>query len=533
MCPQAPTPGSRSRWGLSLVLLLSLALNAIPIWWGLPSNDARTWAFDEIPPHHTGLTLETRHRGRYPPLHYAVLRVAYQPIRWLDGVGVLDFDDVQRRSSLQIVGRSLSVIMATLTVFLVYQIGRLLFGRHDTALLAAITTAFVVPFVFFAKTINLEAPYLFWFTLSIFFFIRIQQGYRDLDYLAFATTMVFAITTKDQAYALYILPPAVLLLDLHRHRREVQGDGAGSLLRTLFDRRLLGSAFLSVVLFALIHGLFTDWHPFVRHVQIITGKASQPSQMFEHSVAGHVDMLHLAVLHVAFSMGWLLLIPAVIGVVLAWRERRWQLLSLLVFPVSYYLFFIVPILYHRVRYFLPFCVVLSLFAALALTRLKTWPVGRTWIGGAAIVVVLIFSFLRPMTLDQEMLFDSRYAVEAWLVEQDEDDKVIYIGFNRPLLPRGRRVRSLQEAALYGAEYLRLSEADYVVVNESERSEGPREKFMQALVEGELNFRVLFREQYQPWPFRLDRGGLATNLSTVNPMLTVLEREGPWEQYEGP
>jgi hypothetical protein len=248
--------------------------------------------------------------------------------------------------------------------------------------------------------------------------------------------------------------------------------------------------------------------------------------MFEHSLRGHFGMAILAVRHVAFSMGWPLLIAAAFGIALATGERNRVLLSLLIFPASYYLFFIVPILYHRVRYFLPFCIVLSFFAARALTWISEHDLGRPRLGRAMVAILMVYTFLRPVSFLQEMLFDSRYTVEAWLSERSADDKVMFIGQNRPLLPRGRNVRSLERAATEGAIFLRRTEPDFVVVNENEGTTTRKREFLEALVGGELDFRVLFRSQYEPWPFRLDRDGLATNLVTVNPPLTVLEREDP-------
>ena len=530
MNPQVSIAGRGTRLGILVVLLLSLSLNAIPLWWGLPTTGARTWAFDEIPPKNTGLDLKSRHRGRYPPLHYASLRVVYWPVRHLNRAGVLGLGVVQLRTTLQIVGRMLSVLLATLTIYLVYRIGRLLFDRPRTALLAALSAAFVVPFVFFAKTINLEAPYVFWFTLSLLFFVRIQQQHRTLDYLAFGAAMACAVGTKDQAFALYVLCPLVLVVDLYRHKR-AQQESRSSLVGTLFDPRLIGGALVAAVLFALIHDLVSDWESFVRHLHIITGKASQPSRMFDHTFRGHTEMLLLAVRHLAFSMGWPLVLAAIAGVVLAVRERRNQLLSLLVFPVSYYFFFIAMILYHRVRYFLPFCIVLAFFAAHALGYLIEQSGRRGRLARVAVTAILVFTFLRPLSLNQEMLVDSRYRVEAWAEGQQSENRVVVIGTHKPRLPRGLSFRSLRKVAADGITYLRYQNADFVVVNEAEAFEGRKKVFMEALIGGDLNYQVLFRERFEPWPFRLERAGLATNLVTVNPTITVLEKVGDWDHLQ--
>ncbi|MEJ2085810.1 MAG: glycosyltransferase family 39 protein, partial [Acidobacteriota bacterium] len=169
--------------GIAVLICLSLALNLVPVWWGLPTVDDKSWAFDELSPDHLGLDSPGRHRGRYPPLHYELLRAVYKPFRFLNDRGVLHLSETVLRGLLQTVGRVLSSLMATVTVLLVFLTGRLLMDDPGPLLSSAVV-AFSAPFVFFAKTINLEAPYIFWFALALFFYCRILQSHRPVDYLA-------------------------------------------------------------------------------------------------------------------------------------------------------------------------------------------------------------------------------------------------------------------------------------------------------------------------------------------------------------
>ena len=223
-----------------------------------------------------------------------------------------------------------------------------------------------------------------------------------------------------------------------------------------------------------------------------------------------------------------MLVAAGAGVVLAIRDRSRIPLSLLVFPVSYYLFFFVPILYHRVRFFVPICVVLALFAALTLDRLLELPTPWRRPGRLVVVAAVFFTLLRPLSLDQEMLFDSRYEVERWAENQTGDSEgVLALGTYQQRLPRGLPMRKLATASEKGIFVLRRWGADFLVVNQREAQNDRQREFLDRLLAGELNYEVDARYQFQPWPFRLQTKGISTNLTTVNPPLVVLRTAAPW------
>ena len=114
-------------------------------------------------------------------------------------------------------------------MLLLYRLGRDLFDPLSGAF-AAIAMALSAPFVYYAKTANLEVPLLFWFLLSYLFFLRLDARGELRDYLGFTLSAVLAMGTKDQAFAFYILPLAAFAL--LRARQE------GSFLRVLVDWRV-------------------------------------------------------------------------------------------------------------------------------------------------------------------------------------------------------------------------------------------------------------------------------------------------------
>src|SRR5262249_1457043 len=106
------------------------------------------------------------------------------------------------------------------------------------------------------------------------------------------------------------------------------------------------SLFSGLLAFALGNNLlFGGWPGFMRHVDFILGPGSQPWRMFPNTLAGQVELLFFSTTLLSESLGLASLVLCAAGVLIALYERRWLALSILLFPVSYYLLFIAPVGY--------------------------------------------------------------------------------------------------------------------------------------------------------------------------------------------
>lgn len=523
---------SARRWTshlpLAALLFVSLSLNLVPVWWGLPTDGDKSWAFDELSPDHHGFRSAGRHRGRYPPLHYDLLRGLYKPVRAATAHGLLPLSEVSLRGVLQTIGRTLSSLMATATVLLIYLAAARLMDRPGP-LLAAAVVALSAPFVYFAKTINLEAPYLFWFSLALYFFVRLLESHRLRDYLLFAAAMTLSICTKDQAFALYVLPLLWLIVDLHRHR----GSGGGSrrgVMATMFDRRLVWSGLLSLTLFILIHDLLFGFDDFLHHLAFMRGPGARAWREYPMSWSGQISMLVQAIEHTAFIMGWPAFTAAVLGATIATANRRAEnrLLGLALFPISYYCFFILVAQFHYVRFLLPVALVLALFsgrffiAVLGLDRARA-------IGCVAVALTLLGAARRSVSLDLQMAHDSRYAVEAWLTENQIDPTAIgVLGSRSQIRRRGAMPEiPLERVAQRPVATLRGLDVEFLVVNELEPVNRKQADLVAELRAGRLNYLPVLEPRYRPWLGALSYEGVKTNLNSINPPLTVFRRLAPW------
>jgi len=521
------------RLALAAVLVASVLLDAWGLEWGLPGESG--WAPDELFPSAVRSGLDQRFSSgwheKYGPFHYALLAAAYQPALLARRFGLIRADGRDLDRILAVIGRLVSLVMATGAVWLVARLGREL-GDEWAGIFAAAFLAFSAPFVYYAKIANLDAPYLFWYALSLLFYVRLLGRHRLRDYVLFAASAAAAVATKDQAYGLYVLTVPAVAAALHAHRR-AQGDCR--LWASLVDARLVSAAAVGVVVLVLLDNVVFNPEGFVSHLRLITGPASHPFRMFTNDLAGHVALMGLTVRHLAFAMGLPALLVCVAGAAAALaRPRanaRW--LYLLVPAVSYVATFLHVVLYGYDRFVLPLCLVLGLFGGALVARgLRASPPLRAATAALA-VAVFGYSLLRAASVDRLLTHDSRYEVERWMARNIPPGALVAAVGPPGYLPRfdGLRWRTL------GPSVARLVQVrpDYVVLNadyaaRADPGSGERELY-DALFAGRLGYRLALRERTPAgWslidPSALGRDGpdrIFSNLDKVNPEICVFVR----------
>jgi hypothetical protein len=521
------------RLALAAVLGASVLLDAWGLGWGLAGE--YSWAPDELLPSavRTGLEQHFAHgwHEKYGPFHYAVLAAAYEPVFVARRFGLVRAEGPELDRILALAGRIVSLLMATLTVWLVARLGREL-GDEWAGILAAAFLALGAPFVYYAKTANLDEPYLFWFTFSLLFYVRLLGGHRMRDYVLFAVSAAAAVATKDQAYGLYVLTIPAVVAALHVHRR---AGGDRRLPPTLADPRLVIAAGAGLVVLIVLDNLIFNPEGFLEHLRLIAGPASHPFRMFPNDLSGHLALLRQTVRHMAFAMGRPAFLVCAAGVVTALarpRENaRW--LYLLVPAVSYVATFLHVVLYGYDRFVLPLCLVLALFGGWLLARgLRSGPPLRA---AAAVLAVAVFShsLIYAASVDHLLTHDSRYAVERWLARNVPPGALVATVGPLEYLPRldGLHWRRL------GPSVARLVQVrpDYVVVNadyaaRADPGTGERELY-DALFAGRFGYRLALRERTPPgWslidPASLGREGpdrIFSNLDKVDPEICVFLR----------
>lgn len=451
---------------LFVLLFFSFLLFGIGIGWGLPSFHG--WALDEITPVKVmaGIDQSFSHgwHSEYPPLHFYVLSVFYLPLYLLQHLNVLEIKtNFSLYTLLFYLGRLISVLLATAIVYLVYRIGCELFDRRS-ALFSALITALMGPFVYYAKMTNVDIPYIFWFVLSLLFFVRIFKEHRQVDYLLFALTAIAAICTKDQAFGLYVLTSIPVVWSEYFYQKKRNPEI--TFFRVLFARKIWIAAAAAVFLFALIHNVVFNFSGFIGHVRLIIGPSSEGYRMYPGTVSGHGRMFWQALKHLQFIFGWPLALVCLLGLATALfrKKRNWLLLSLLVPAISYYVFFIGAVMYHYDRFLLPIAILLTFFGGKCLADWLN-PEHEYRQGKRVLLGLLIgYSIWYAASIDIHLIADSRYKIEKWMAKHIRADAAVgFIGVVQ-CLPRSKNFKNSKFLFRPDRNRLQTARPEYLVFN---------------------------------------------------------------------
>ena len=318
------------RW-LHAVLLVSAVLNAFGIWWGLnwrwasDGSSRATFSGGSRPCSPTDGT------GRIPRCSTTSSPWRICPFlaaEWLLGNSIA--------WPLHLLNRIVSLFLASGILIACYLSGRALGGRM-AGLAAAVLTALLLPFVYYAKLANLDIPYLFWFSWAMMFYARILATGDTAAYAWFAVTGALAIASKDQAFGFFVAPSVhVVFL---RYWRLIHAR-TGSPAEILRDPVVLRAALMGVATLAIAYNLLFNWSGFVDHVNVLRSNASGKYRMVDATLDGQLTLLNYTLRQVRFAFGWPALILVCAGLLTSiWnplrRVRLWLLLPV-VFVVLFF-----------------------------------------------------------------------------------------------------------------------------------------------------------------------------------------------------
>jgi hypothetical protein len=504
----------------TIVVAALSVLFAIGLDWGLPGPG---WALDEMG---ADAVLAGLYRGfahgwsdQYPPLQYYVLVWVYAPVLLIEQLGLFSASWPSVKFLLLLHTRLVSLAMAIGTVAVMGFVGDRLLGRRY-GWLTALCAGLLLPFVFYAKTANLEAPYLFWTAIALAFLVDVHQTGRTRAWISGAVAAALAVTTKDQAYGLFVLPFAYLAWT---HLGAARGPKPVAL-----------GVLAGIATFALVHNVLFNAAGFTAHVETVVGPASQPFRMVESTLAGQIDLARVVAGLLLWMFGAAGLIAAALGAAAFTRRSSPRLpVWLLLAPVSYYVTFVIPAGYAYDRFLLPVALAGAPIVAAGIRRLLDgWPgpaLGR--IAGVGVLIVLGW---RAVSVDALLLRDSRYRAEEWMAANIPPGSVIAASSQPAYLPRVTGdYRYLEPTADATVEM----GPDVIVVNtEFHRRhppDSPRRLWLKWLESGSGPYEQVFRYKAPlGWSalrfgrrFRDGAEDPLTNLDKINPEIAIFQRRG--------
>jgi len=521
---------------VALPLAVGGVLFVTGITWGLP--DWGTWGADELIAADVFEAIEywfgPGWSSRYPPLHYYVLAIPTAPVLAADWLGLLDSRALWSVSGILLAGRAISVLMSVGGLFVVYLAAERLFGR-TAGVAAALAVAATSTFVYHAKTVNLDAPYVSWFLLSYYFYVRLWSAPRPAHSYLFALTATAAVCTKDQAYALYILS-SLAVAGRFLWLSKLEGRSWGRALgRT--TAVMTASGILALLAFAAIHNWAFNWAGFLDHLRIVRELGGAYGGVFPQTVSGQIAMLRAAVGQVGLTLGWPLFAFCLAGVAVELSGRRAaRALWLLAPGISYYVFFIGIVGYHYDRFFMPVIGILAVFAgglaARLVDRSHAAAVGQSARWRLALVAACFgYTIVQAASLDALMLTDVRYAAEGWMRAHVAPGQTVGYGGILEYLPRLQTGRVVRVAR---PDQLEAARPDFFVANPEfylRHASGTNEARLYSALQDQARYVRVFRAKTRHWWNPLMRLKLFsdevqdpfTNLDKINPTIEIYRR----------
>jgi len=525
---------------LILLIIVSFSVYICGLWWGLPT--LHDWSIDAITPE--SILFKDVWDKTYPPFHRYLLSLVYSPFFLLKRIGLLDLENIWVYTILVSIGRLVSVAMSIGIVVCTYITSREVFhNRKRPAFITALIATLIMPLVYYAKTLNLEAPYIFWFCLSVLFYIRILKYHRQLDYNLFAITAILSICTKDQAYGLYILTSLTLVLD---HLKTYRSEPTIHIKIYLFIRDILSPILIGTLLFLAIHNVIFDLNGFIEHLNNLSDSSYSANSLIrspENSLDEHYALFLKIVRETAICLGWPTFAISLMGFffTIFIRQRNRLLLSLIIPAVSYYIFFLGVILYSRERFLIPVSLILSYFGGYFLDFIFS-KISISWIPKIIAIGIISYSFFYAFSINILMLQDGRYVTENWLKSNLEVNSSLgFIGAKtyHPriyLLP----IREIKKIEIDDVKNcLIIRDLDYILTTSSFDirrfpAESPEYKYFSDLYAGHTAYREVFRYQANPrWNLvhaekfnpqeYYDKRFKTGNLNKINPEIRVFAR----------
>lgn len=418
---------------LRIVLLVVAVVHGLGISWGMPASDA--WDNDGVAPRDflPGLasTYTPGDYYTYPPFHLALLALLTAPVTITAAVkvGSTRVPDVLHEiiqppymTVMAMTARIVALLMSVGIVLVVAKLAEEIAPddrKRRAPAFAAAVAGLGISFTYYSHTSNLDVPYIFWGSLAALALVRDR-------WRAFAVYAAFAVATKDQAYALFVLTvPVVFGAHLRRDRSRL--------------REALIAAAIGIALLLLIDGAITNPSGFRARLVFLAGSASQDFATYEKNAGGWLNIL----VDTAKELRSHYAAPIFFGglyVLGAWeairRTRRLEAWIPLLVALSFTIFFNLQARRVEERFTLPQVVFLAPYAGIALAQLVSARSRMArWLVRGAIASALGLALYTCIELDANLVLEPRYDTEAFLRANAKPGDVVELHGLNVYLPR--------------------------------------------------------------------------------------------------
>jgi hypothetical protein len=447
---------ARENRPLLAILLIAFAIYITGINWGLPqaanAGSVNPWALDTVAP--VAPLNEAYHKFTrtgnewvtYPLFHYIVIDTFYAPyigFQYVTGnfenpsssfpYGIKDPKSFLE--DLTIIARLISLAMALGIIIIFYKIARELFSR-EAAIWTALFVVLIAPISYYAKTSNLDVPYMFWLSLSVWQYVLLVKHHHIRHFVMFGIFGALSIATKDQAYGFYVLIPFVIAYAVFTRQKQDQPGYLGYA-RAIVSLPVIYTGIATVITYVLANNLlFGGLDGFLRHMEL-GGKLYENRFTIHgdpHSLKNQLQLWYESAVIIFESVGIAFPVLGLIGIYFAFKNRLWLALSILIFSISYYLFVIAAWNGVFSRYLLMPLLILTPFAGYACTRLLETGKTLRRTGQTLIFFSIVWQVALIIDLNYSLLFDSRYSIADWVKQNVPQGTTIETQVDEAYLP---------------------------------------------------------------------------------------------------
>ena len=418
---------------ISWIILFNAIIFLIGINWGLPSSE--DWHSDSLAPYYPLLGLSQGfsfgYLNKYPLVHQVILAVLNLPVAIvafinsnpMEGLSLSKFLMLIRSpeyaSVLTFTDRLVSAAMGLGIIYWMYRSVKELFNER-TALITAFLLSFDAVLNFYSHMAKVEVPYIFWGVLGMYMLIRVIKYEQLKDYIYLALFSCLSYGTKDQGYALFVLP-FIFYLAIYK---VMYRDVAVSIGKTIFRKNFLWFCLAFIVITLVTQNVFFNLEGFIYRFEILTGWNGQRSMAYTLAPAGiwalFVDCIR-SIIDDAIGLPLFLLYAAgvILFVIHRFSDRKdfIEKSIFLIGALSTYLFFVQVSRQDAVRFLLPITIFLTVYGAYLLNFLYEKLSGKLRIFAYAVCsLIFLYSFYLTFSVNMNFLNDLRYETEEWMAD---------------------------------------------------------------------------------------------------------------------
>jgi hypothetical protein len=527
-----------------LILIASLFLNFIGIWWGLPNKVS--WSKDAIGPMEP---LQQAYHGfhlnkKYPPLHYLITDIFYSPylvylyfkgeIQSLHTLFEHEFiDNINHLTILMYIQRSISALMGVIIVYLIYRISKEVYNNEISALFSAAIVALSPAIILFSHVENVDIPVSFWFSLSLFFYLRVLKNFELKYYVLLGIFSACAISTKEQ-----ILPAFILMFPYILYKQQPYRQSNAK----IFNNKIAIGIFFFLGTFIFLNIVLTGLDAFIYRLSLWLGPGRRlTTNIFPNSISGQIAVFLSVMYKLSASNGESFFFVSIIGAYLTIKSERERGMPIFVVLVSYYIFLLAFIRYVAARFTIPLILLFAIFGGRGLYFFYSNVKFNKSLTHFIIFLFFIFPLSQAILIDLFLINDSRYAAEKWMIQNVHKDSDIETYQSLTYLPR-LDILGFKPATLvfpvnigysknvfedlyspYSEEALEVRSPEFIIFTDTvyfRFKDDINKKYFDSLINGSLGYKVVKQFKTGSYPLYVR---LLEIDGRVNPKIMILAK----------